>query len=82
MASSYLTDMHIQFRTLTFHSRLEEQLQECLHLKKYVTSLSSVIGALGSPLGPHLERDLATDLHYGSTLIAIKDKFNRWIRYK
>jgi hypothetical protein len=41
-------------------------------LKKFVTSLSAAIGVLGSPLGPHLERDLKTDLYSGSTPIAIK----------
>jgi hypothetical protein len=41
-------------------------------LKKFVTSLSAAIGALGSPLEPHPERDLAIDLYSGSTLIAIK----------
>jgi hypothetical protein len=39
-----------------------------------VTSLSTAIGALDSPLGPHPESDLATDLYYGSTLIAIIDE--------
>jgi hypothetical protein len=73
--------MHIQFRTLTFHSRPEEQLQECLRLKKYVTSLSTVIGALGFPLGPHSESDLATDLYSGSTPIAIMDESDRWISF-
>jgi hypothetical protein len=41
-------------------------------LKKFTISLSAVIGALGSPLGPHLESDLATDLYSVSTPIAIK----------
>jgi hypothetical protein len=31
-------------------------------LKKYVTSLSMTIGALGSPLKLHLKSDLVTDL--------------------
>jgi hypothetical protein len=39
-------------------------------LKKFVTSLSAAIGALGSPLGPHLESDLVTDLYSSSTSIA------------
>jgi hypothetical protein len=73
--------MHIQFRTLTFHSRPEEQLQECLRLKKYVTSLSTVIGTLGFPLGPHSESDLATDLYSGSTPIAIMDESDRRISF-
>jgi hypothetical protein len=41
-------------------------------LKKFTISLSAVIGALGSPLGPHPESDLATDLYSASTPIAIK----------
>jgi hypothetical protein len=41
-------------------------------LNKSVISLSAVIGALGSPLGPHLESDLETDLYSVSTPIAIK----------
>jgi hypothetical protein len=44
------TGMRIQFRTLTFHSRLEEQLQEHIRLKKSVTSLPAMIEALGFPL--------------------------------
>jgi hypothetical protein len=39
---------------------------------KSVISLSAMIRALGSPLGPHPESDLETDLYSGSTLIAIK----------
>jgi dsRNA-specific ribonuclease len=61
MTSLSLVGMRIQFRTLMFHSRVEEQLQERLRLKKFVTSLSAVIGALSTPLGPHQESDLATD---------------------
>jgi hypothetical protein len=41
-------------------------------LNRSVISLSVAIGALGSPLGPHLESDLETDLYSGSTSIAIK----------
>jgi hypothetical protein len=41
-------------------------------LNKSIISLSAVIGALGSPLGPHLESDLKTDIYFGSTPIAIK----------
>jgi hypothetical protein len=62
ITSSSLSSMYIQFRTLTFYSRPEEQLQECLRLKKFATSLSATIRALGSPLGPHPESGLATDL--------------------
>jgi hypothetical protein len=37
------------------------------NLIKSAISLSSTIGALGSPLGPYPESDLATDLYSGST---------------
>jgi hypothetical protein len=43
-------------------------------LKKSATLLSVAIEALGSPLGPHLESDLVTDLYSGSTPIAIKTR--------
>jgi hypothetical protein len=66
--------MHIQFRTLTFHSRLEEQLQERLHLKKFATSLLVTMGALDSPLGSHPKSDLVTDLYSGCTSIASMDE--------
>jgi hypothetical protein len=36
-------------------------------LNKSTISLSVVIGALGSPLGPHPESDLETYLYFGST---------------
>jgi hypothetical protein len=74
MTSLSLADMYIQFRTLTFHSRSKEQLQECLHLKKFVNLLSATIGALSSPLQPHSESDLTTYLYSGSTPIAIMDE--------
>jgi hypothetical protein len=41
-------------------------------LNKSVISLSAMIGTLCSPLGPHSESDLETDLYFGSTPIAIK----------
>jgi hypothetical protein len=41
-------------------------------LNKSVILLSAAIGALDSPLGPHPESDLETDLYSGSTPIAIK----------
>jgi hypothetical protein len=51
-------------------------------LNKSVISLSVAIEASCSPLGPHSERDLATDLYHVSTPIAIKDEFNRQIRFR
>jgi hypothetical protein len=81
MTSLSLACMHIQFRTLMFHSMPEEQLQEYIHLKKFTTSLPTMIRALGSLLGPHPESDLFTDLYSGSTPIAIMDKFDRRISF-
>jgi hypothetical protein len=74
MTSSSLAGMHIQFRTLTFHSRPKEQLHERLRLKKSTISLSAAIGAFCSPLGSHLESDIATDLYSSSTSIANIDE--------
>jgi hypothetical protein len=51
-------------------------------LTESAISLSAAIGASGSPLGPHPERDLATDLYSDSTPIAIKDKSNHQIRFR
>jgi hypothetical protein len=41
-------------------------------LNKSIISLSAVIGALSSPLGPHPESDLETNLYYVATPIVIK----------
>jgi hypothetical protein len=43
-------------------------------LKKSATSLSAIIRALGSPLGPHPESDLVTDLYSDSTPIPNMDR--------
>jgi hypothetical protein len=43
-------------------------------LNKSVLSLPAVIGASGSPLGPHSESDLATDLYSGDIPIANMDE--------
>jgi hypothetical protein len=51
-------------------------------LNKSVISLSAVIGALSSPLGPRPERDLAIDLYSGSTPIVIKDESNHRISFR
>jgi hypothetical protein len=52
------------------------------HLNKSAISLSTAIKASSSPLEPRPERDLATDLHFDSTPIAIKDKSNHRIRFR
>jgi hypothetical protein len=44
------------------------------HLKKSMTSLSATIGTSSSPLGPHLESNLAINLYSDSILIAIMDE--------
>jgi hypothetical protein len=64
-----------------FHSRSEEQLQEHLHLKKFVTSLPAAIGALDSYLGPYPKSNLATYLCSSSTTIAIMDESDRRISF-
>jgi hypothetical protein len=51
------------------------------NLKKFMTSLPATIDALGSPLGPHLESDLVTDLNSSSTPIAIMDESDRHISF-
>jgi hypothetical protein len=66
--------MHIEFSTLTCYSKLEEQLQEHLYLKKFVTSLPATIGALCSPLVSNPKSDIATDLYFGSTQMANTDE--------
>jgi hypothetical protein len=107
MISSSIAGMCIQFRILTFYSRSEEQQKECLHLKKFatslpvviaimdesnhqinfnslkksVTSLLAVIGALGSPLEPHSKSDLVIDLYSTSTSIANMDMSNCTISF-
>jgi hypothetical protein len=81
MTYSSLAGMHIQFRTLMFHSKSEEQLQERLRLKKSVNSLSAAIRASGSPLEPRLERDIATNIYSSSTSIANMDESNHRISF-
>jgi hypothetical protein len=49
---------------------------------KFMISLSATIGMSGSPLGPRIERDLATDLYAGSTMIAIKNGSNCRISFR
>jgi hypothetical protein len=51
------------------------------HLNKSVLSLPGAIGAPGSPLGPHSESDLATDLYSGDTPIANMDESDHRINF-
>jgi hypothetical protein len=46
MISSSIAGLRIQFRILTFYSRSEEQQKECLHLRKFVTSLPAAIAIM------------------------------------
>jgi hypothetical protein len=50
-------------------------------LKKSTISLSVAIGTLGSPLEPHPESDLVTDLYSGSIPIANIDRFGCQISF-
>jgi hypothetical protein len=77
------SDHHINFNSLkksvtslpTAIAIMDESGRQinCNSLKKSATSLSVAIGALGSPLGPHSESDLVTDLYSISTLITNMD---------
>jgi gamma-glutamylcysteine synthetase len=49
--------------------------------KESVTSLSTMISALGSHLGHHPESDLVTDLNSGSILLANMDKSDHRISF-
>jgi hypothetical protein len=81
MISSSPTGMHIQFRTLMFLSRPEEQLQEQISFKESMTSLPAMIRTLRSSLGPHPESDLATDLYSRSIPIANMDESDHQISF-
>jgi hypothetical protein len=87
MIPSSLTGMCIQFRTLTFHSVLEEQLQEQISIKESMSLLRVAIRLLGSPLEPHPKIDLAINLYSDSTPITDMDEsdhrisFNRLKKY-
>jgi hypothetical protein len=55
--------------------------QHQVSLKKFASSLSTMIRALGSPLAPRLKRDLATDLYSASTPLACYDESKQWISF-
>jgi hypothetical protein len=66
-------DTYIYFGSTTIAIIDESDFQISFNrLKKSATSLSAVIRVLGSPLGPHSESDLETDLYSNYTPIAIK----------
>jgi hypothetical protein len=75
-----VTDLYSDSTPIAIMDESDRQISFNL-LNKSVTSLSAVIGASGSPLGPHPERDLATNLYSGSTLIVIMDESNYLISF-
>jgi hypothetical protein len=71
LESDLVTDLYSSSTPITNMDRSGCQIS-FNSLNKSIISLSPMIGALGSPLGPHSESDLETDLYSSSTLIAIK----------
>jgi hypothetical protein len=69
--SDLATDLYSGYTSIIIIDKSGRQIS-FNSLNKSTISLSATIGALGSPLGPHLESDLKTDLYSSSTLIAIK----------
>jgi hypothetical protein len=69
--SDLATDLYSGYTSIIIIDKSGRQIS-FNSLNKSTISLSTTIGALGSPLGPHLESDLKTDLYSSSTLIAIK----------
>jgi hypothetical protein len=69
--SDLATDLYSRYTSIIIIDKSGRQIS-FNSLNKSTISLSATIGALGSPLGPHLESDLKTDLYSSSTLIAIK----------
>jgi hypothetical protein len=64
---------HGRVRSIAIMDEFDRQIN-FNSLKKSATSLSAVIGALDSPLGPHPESDIETDLYSASTPIANMDR--------
>jgi hypothetical protein len=71
LESNLVTDLYSISRLIANMDRSGCQIS-FNSLNKSVISLSAVIGALDSPLGPHPESDIETNLYSGSTPIAIK----------
>jgi hypothetical protein len=81
LESDLAIDLYSGFTLIAIMDESDRQA-DFNHLNKSVISLSAAIRALGSPLRPHPERDLVTDLYSGSTPIAIKDESNHWISFR
>jgi hypothetical protein len=64
---------HGRVRSIAIMDEFDRQIN-FNSLKKSATSLSAAIGALDSPLGPHPESDIETDLYSASTPIANMDR--------
>jgi hypothetical protein len=63
---------HGRVRSIAIMDEFDRQIN-FNSLKKSATSLSAAIGTLDSPLGPHPEIDIETDLYFVSTPIANMD---------
>jgi hypothetical protein len=71
--SDLVTDLYSNYILIAMMDESDRQISfNCL--KKFTTSLPATIGAFGSPLGPHPESNLATDLYSDSTPIANMDE--------
>jgi hypothetical protein len=75
LESELATDLKFGSTSIAIMDESDHQIS-FNNLKKFVTSLPTAIEAPESPLGPHPERNLATDLYSVFTTIAIKDESN------
>jgi hypothetical protein len=73
--------MSIQFKTLTFYSRLEEQLQECLRFKKSVNSLPATIAIINESDRQINFNSLKKSMTSLLAAIAIMDESDRQINF-
>jgi hypothetical protein len=81
LESDLTIDLYSSSTLIANINESDHQIIFCF-LNKSVISLLAAIRASDSPLEFHPERDLATDIYSGSTPIAIKDEFNRRIRFR
>jgi hypothetical protein len=80
LKSDIATDLYSGSTSIAIMDESDHRISfNCLN--KSVSSLLAVIGALRSPLGPYAESDLATNLYFGSTPIAIMNESNRRISF-
>jgi hypothetical protein len=78
--SDLATDLYSGSTPIAITDESDHQIRFNI-LKKFMTSLTVAIGALGSPLAPHPESDLVIDLYSGSTMIANMDESDRQISF-